>query len=151
MEAVTFLCCLHRPPFWFDTNFNYGHLKWLAYLQNCGSNFPDLRHLWKMRFSKVAALFQVRIHCHLTEIFFLRFCFDILWSKTNENIQSQTPKSKQSLKKIISVMIMDTNLKQCGNFGKSHFPKMLQIGKVTPWHLFEGVRMILNPHSWNSM
>ena len=27
---------------------------------------------------------------------------------------------------------MDTNLKQCGNFGKSHFPKMPQIGKVTP-------------------
>ena len=27
---------------------------------------------------------------------------------------------------------MDTNLKQCGNFGKSHFPKLPQIRKVTP-------------------
>ena len=29
-------------------------------------------------------------------------------------------------------MIMDTNLKHCGNIGESHFPKMPQIGKVTP-------------------
>ena len=87
----------------FTWSFNYGDLKSFIHLQMSRSNWVNVRQLWKIEFSKVAALFQVCLCYYLAEIIFLRLCFDFGVCDWIFSLVWLQRISKQNLKKIISV------------------------------------------------